>query len=113
MVLNVAVRTLRHGRCPLTMVDGRPFNFPKFLQDERLKLVITRCVVGGTKAYGVLVLSGEISDGVPATCGDLRQFGTTLSLTRTKVTGQPPGSPKRWFCLRKVGVVCHDFIIKW
>ena len=112
VVLNVAVRTLRHGRNSLTMVDGRAFNFPKFPQDEVLKLVITRCVVGGTKACGVLVLSGEISDGVPATCGDLRQFGTTLSFPRTKVPGQPPGSPKRWFSLRKVGVVCHDCIIK-
>ena len=99
VVLNVTVRTLRHGRDPLTVIDGGSFNFPKFLKDKLLKLLVTRCVVGGTKACGVLVLSGEISDGVPATCWDLRQFGTTLSLTRTKVAGQPPGSPKRWFSL--------------
>ncbi len=99
VVLNVAVRTLRRSRCPFTMIYGGPFNFPKFFQDERLKITVTRRVVGGTESCGVLVLSGEVSDGVPATGWDLRQFGTTLSFTRTKVTGQPPGSPKRWFSL--------------
>ena len=62
MVFDVAVRTLRRGRDSFTMTDGRGFNFPKFGQDKLLKLAVTRRVVGGTKAYGVLVLSGEITD---------------------------------------------------
>jgi len=61
VVLNVAVRTLRRGHDPLTMFDGGPFDFPKFLQDERLKLLVTRGVVGGAKARSVLALSGEVS----------------------------------------------------